>query len=1030
MSDAQYEIDNDDNLFSFDPYDMLSSTSSEGRARAQVEATSRLTPALSMPSHDAPFTSEELDGMAPSSSPTRDKGKQVSMPMPIRPPRSIHDLFDVSPLDPGAFVLAPSSFTPSNFSSFTSSSFTFSSPGSSTGSYQPFASPTFSEVMSSGYQGQASSPSAFSSTFSGKGKGRELPPTLPPLALDSTELGDDDVWMNFDSTQFSGRSSLNSPGPFSAVSEPPTGTPSSACALPSSPPTSVAETEAALQSNEGRLDIPMRTRSLSSLSIDSSTSATTVNPKSKTRNIARKLFFGRKADAGSTRPDTPSGISTAMASEVAEAIQVPMAIAAGNVPRQWYTAPKATEATAIISRPPPPIPILALESATTYPARRGILKHKGRSHSSPLPFSALDVVPITSTDIFEPLPFLVKNYFDDILPRELRLRILGSLIQVHIDAHERMVKSGRWSVNRASASRNQWVGKDKGIRELIKLSRVSRSWRSMVFDGQLWVDVNLRSFPGLPEDVLLRLTEAAGPFIQSLNMTGVASLDAERLLDVASNLCLMSPQESLSFTQLTSVNLHGCTGLTTRSLHHLLIRSRSLTKLDVKGLGAVTNTTCEILATYCPDLASLNMSRCMNMDADGIHYMASAALARGEHLQLKELRVCGLKHATDEMMAALGKAAPHLEVLDLSYARRLHNSALEAFVACDGPGFGAPGVDTVLVSARDLGREVDSDAPYFRRRVTRLRHLNLSFCILLTDTACANLSYSVPRLEFFEMAGIGAGLRDAGLVRLFEQTPYIRRVDLEDAVDIGDTVLAALTPPAPAEEADVASPEPSAAAKRTVSKGAAASPPQTGHALQFLNVSSCLNVTDLGMLPLVRRCPKLTVLEADGTRMGGTLFREFIRLSRERQAVDARIVAVDCRGIGEHLVKEVSGSTRPRLGWRSYLSRRLYYLDERDGNEEDLKIGQDECDEKRVVVKTFYSWQTVDAVKANREKRKAKAAGSSSSGGKRGRDADWDELPGRGGRMRWWSPGGRRGSASGRTSPLAMAEMNEGCRAM
>ncbi|RXW24583.1 hypothetical protein EST38_g1270 [Candolleomyces aberdarensis] len=477
----------------------------------------------------------------------------------------------------------------------------------------------------------------------------------------------------------------------------------------------------------------------------------------------------------------------------------------------------------------------------------------------------------------------------------------------------------------------------------------------------------------------------------------------------------MAPQESVSYTQLKSINLQGCAGLTTRSLHHLLIRSRSLETLNLRGLSAVTNTTCEILATYCPSLTSLNLNRCVNMDAQGIQFMATAAIARGEHLQLKELRLSGLKHTRDPMMGALGKAAPYLEILDLSYARRLHNSSVEAFVACDdGEDVDHLGVPTIMVSARDLGREV-TDVCYYRRRVTRLRHLNLSFCILLTDTACTNLAYSVPRLEYFEMAGIGADLKEAGLIKLFDQTPFIKRIDLEDALDVGDSLLAALTP----------APQPVG-----VSSSSDSQPPQTGHALQHLNISCALNVRDQSMLALIRGCPKLTGLEADGTTMGSNVLREFVRLSKERKALNAKIVGVDCRGVSENVVKELSGSTRPRQGWRSYASRRLYYLDSRDGNEEDLKIGQDECDENRVVLKTFYSWQTVDAVKANREKRK-KASGNASGrrAGNGSNGSDYDDG-GRGGRTRWWSPGGSRSAGSGRTSPLSLSEFNEGCRAM
>ena len=406
------------------------------------------------------------------------------------------------------------------------------------------------------------------------------------------------------------------------------------------------------------------------------------------------------------------------------------------------------------------------------------------------------------------------------------------------------------------------------------------------------------------------------------------------------------------------------------------------------------------------------------MDASGIQALAVAAIDREEHLLLKELRLSGLKNVNDYMMAALGKAAPYLEVLDLSYTRQLHNSALEAFVACDGHENGMDlGVQTVVVMARDLGRE--SNVGKLKRRVTRLRHLALSSCLFLTDIACSNLAFSTPKLEFLELAGMGAALKDEGLVRLLSTTPYIRRLDLEDAIDITDDVLSAITPDMDATE-------------NILPKADAKEDKQPGHVLQQLNVSFAANISDTAFLALIRNCPCLTVLEADSTRMGSIVLKEFIRLSRQRKAINAKIVAVDCRGIGESLVKEMSPMTRPRLGWRDYGARKLLYLDAKDDNEEDLKIGQDECDEYRVVLKSFYSWQTVDAVKAAMEKRKkstSRRTGSDSSNGRSELDAPESGRSS----MRWWSPSGRRATrGSGRTSPAPILPdlTNDGCRTM
>jgi len=168
------------------------------------------------------------------------------------------------------------------------------------------------------------------------------------------------------------------------------------------------------------------------------------------------------------------------------------------------------------------------------------------------------------------------------------------------------------------------------------------------------------------------------------------------------------------------------------------------------------------------------------------------------------------------------------------------------------------------------------------------------------------------------------------------------------------------------------------------------------------------------------------------------VLKEFVHVSRQRRAVNARIVAIDCRGINENIVKELSPVTRPRLGFRRHDARKLNYLDARDDNEDELKVGQDECDEDRVVVKTFYSWQTVDAVKAIRDKRRktmGRKKGSESSNGA-GSEIEGGGVGGRrSGYTRWWSPSGRRSrnsvANSGNVTPI-LPEVNggDGCVVM
>ncbi|KZT08566.1 RNI-like protein [Laetiporus sulphureus 93-53] len=842
---------------------------------------------------------------------------------------------------------------------------------------------------------------------SGKGKARAISPSLPPLSFVTTELNYESAdWPTIDfSTSVPGSSSYGSAyaSGFGSVVDPePSPTGSSSRGIIAS-----LGNEVLTDNNEA----PSRRRTLSDLSTTSKRSMSAMSiTKVKVKlsgakgpaNIARKLLSKK-------RDSTPGSPTTSDSKHIVIDTEVPGCVDASQA---HCFSPWVHDVKPKVSPVASPLETEAGDTAYPFyyagrPSDNSLLRSKARSYSSPLPLpsTALDLIPITTTDIFKPIPIVLPNHFDEYLPSELKLRVLVSLVELHEAEHSKHIDDGKWTVRKAVSHRNIWVGRDKGVRELFKLSRVSKAWRALVFDGQLWAKVDLRSFPKLPPTVLTQLSTTAGSFIRQLLFDGYADLTALTLIDVTDHLCIVKPHNGPAHTNITTMNLHGCLGITSYSLHYLLTHSPHLRHLCVKGLSAVTNTTCEVVAKYCPKLVSLNMSRCPNMSGDGILTLTSPTISFGEPLPLKELRLSGLRRVSDEVMASLAKAARDLEVLDLSYCRDLHNSAIEAFVAC--PKGDPARCEVVQLTSREAGRD-PSDGTIHTRRVTRLRHVNLSSCIMLTDHACSHLAHAVPKLEFLELAGIGAELKDDGLVRLLCTTPFIRRLDLEDACEITDDLLLAITPDSSVD---------------TRFLGAPASP-QPGHALEHLTISYASEVTTEAMLALVCNCTRLRVLEADSTRISGTIVREFVRLAQEREIKNAQVVAIDCRGVSEETVKDLSNQTRPRIGWRSFEARKLGFLDARD--EEELSVGQDECDERRVALKTFFSWQTVDAVRAAREKKrktsKRAANGSSSSVA--------DELAGSfAGRARWWQPSGRR---SGRTSPVIVDLNNdrEGCTIM
>ncbi|KAJ7147965.1 hypothetical protein C8R46DRAFT_537532 [Mycena filopes] len=745
-----FDLDNDGQL-DFDPY---SQGSSSPALLAAIQQIADSDPVL------VASPTDDLETPAASTW----KGKGVSRPVPIPQASAAdpHDMFDLA---------SPPSRSDRDSFSFSSGGEGSSAEGSSWKGKDTL--PNLHKVFD---MSEASSHAflSFSSHFSpspidsiedpstsmghddssskGKGKEREQPPTLPPLTFSPTEFGYGQS--NWPSPAVPGPSSPTTAGPASYSSL----APLDLISVPAPPAPVLTLPPAAPR--------PLsRRRSLPTLTGGAPNTKSKFRIKVNSNTLARKLLF-RKYDDGAcpTPPSSPTDGRT-------------FDLGAGSCFAPWRNDSA-----------------LALEYESSLPPL------KGRTNSFPI--CALDLIPAKTADVFEPIPLLVPNYFDDILPRELRVQVLLALIAVHEADHARAVRDGHWTVAKASSSRNKWVGRDKALRELVRFSRVSKSWQTLVFDGQIWVTLDLHAFPLLPKSLLLRIARTANSFVQDINVAGHVNLHSGTLIEVTDSLSALSVRSgSLPFTPLTGINLRGCSAITTRSLHHLLIQSRALVRLCLKGLAAVTNTTCDIIGVYCTLIEVLDLGRCPNIDAAGIRSLASAAAARCAYLPLKDLRLSGLKHVDDDAMAALGRAAPFLEVLDLSYVRQLHNTAVEAFVACDDDDEEdvENGFRIVRLNAREAGRNIDESNKY-RRRVTRLRHLSLSSCILLTDAACSNLAHAVPNLEYLELAGIGSSLEDDGLIRLLNTTPLLKRLDLEDASSITDAVIATLTPAPPEEQ--------------------------------------------------------------------------------------------------------------------------------------------------------------------------------------------------------------------------------------
>lgn len=408
--------DNDETLFQFDPFDshhsLLFSSS------PQPSFAFRMSPRRDSPAHFPPTASllpsdmENSDGPPGSEGTPSAKGKATSktMPMPIRQSAIVRDLFELS---------SPTSYDSSSsamISSPSTSHFSSDSNGllhrrSFLREHMEQLNPTVSE------------------SFTGKGKEKAPFPMLPPLSFSNIDF---DCHHAISLTP--GPSSCGTSPTINDHSFPPSSVTDVPISSPSVIPSSNTPTNLANQAFPPSIGPP-------------SNRVASATPSNLSRQLLEVSEKNDDSDhSGSLAIDPTSLISSLN-------LQLISGELSNHYPA-WYISTNTLNANNSSSRSP------------------AFLKQKTRSRSSPYPISALDIIPDTSTDIFQPLPVIILNYFDLVLPKELRLHILRAIVDLHEDDLQRSILEGRFTVAKATSSRSRWIGRDKGVRELFKLSRV------------------------------------------------------------------------------------------------------------------------------------------------------------------------------------------------------------------------------------------------------------------------------------------------------------------------------------------------------------------------------------------------------------------------------------------------------------------------------------------------------------------------------------------------------------------------------
>lgn len=355
-------------------------------------------------------------------------------------------------------------------------------------------------------------------------------------------------------------------------------------------------------------------------------------------------------------------------------------------------------------------------------------------------------------------------------------------------------------------------------RDLVIASAVCKEFHDLCFDGQLWTSFD------------------ASDFYRDIPAESLAQIIVAAgpfIKDLNLRGCVQMEHDKRAEVivkackNLINATLEGCRNLQRTTLHSLVKNNYKLAHLNLTGLTAVTNTTCKLIAQSCPSLELLNVSWCKHMDAEGVKLIVDACP------KLKDLRAGEVKGFDDTSVALAIFKTNKLERLLLTGCDDLDDQALSTMIHGTNPMI-----------------DILTDRPIVPPR--NLRHLDLSRCRALTPQGIQALGHFVPYLEGLSLAHC-TGLTDAALEPILFTTPRLTHLDLEDCRGLTNNILSehlAKSPCAPS--------------------------------LEHLCISSCEDLGDTGVLPVIRSCRTLQSAYFDNTRVSDLVLAEAASMVRRR----------------------------------------------------------------------------------------------------------------------------------------------------
>ncbi|ORZ10384.1 hypothetical protein BCR41DRAFT_357918 [Lobosporangium transversale] len=196
--------------------------------------------------------------------------------------------------------------------------------------------------------------------------------------------------------------------------------------------------------------------------------------------------------------------------------------------------------------------------------------------------------------------------------------------------------------------------------QLIRVSRVSRAWRGIAMDGSLWKTIDVtRYYKSIKDNQLRALGSAASNFLRCANFRGCVQLSDKSLTTIAERC-----------PNIERLNLTGCRLITSKAIADACTNLPLLVHLDLAGLQSVNNFTLQTLAVYCRSLQILNLAWCKQISGSGLIKLTRSCQ------ELQKLNVSGCPGLEDRYMPVIGMNMPKMKELCLNGCTSLTDRGL------------------------------------------------------------------------------------------------------------------------------------------------------------------------------------------------------------------------------------------------------------------------------------------------------------------------------------------------------------------